>query len=109
MPVNKKGHRREREFLGFLAKKGFVVHRIAGSGKGEDAICDLVAVKNGKTYFIEVKSRKKIYYTKGNLDQLENLVNISKKCGARPVLAVKINYKKWQRFDLAKGIPKKVD
>ena len=47
MAVNQKGHRREREFLEKLIKDGFIAHRIAGSGKGEDAICDLIGIKDG--------------------------------------------------------------
>lgn len=108
MPKSPKGSRREREFLEFLTKRGFVVHRVAGSGLKEDAICDLVAVKNGKVHFIECKSRKKTYYSKFNLGQLKELIRIAKKCKARPVLAVKLNYKDWQIFDLNKGIPEKI-
>jgi len=108
MPKSAKGSRREREFLEFLAKRGFVVHRVAGSGLKEDAICDLVAVKNGKVQFIECKSRKKAYYSKFNLDQLKELIRIAKKCKAKPVLAVKLNYKDWQLFDISKKIPNKV-
>lgn len=109
MPRSPKGSRRERELLNFLTKKGFVVHRIAGSGLGEEAICDLIAVKSGKVQFIECKSRRKVYYTKFNLEQLKKLIEISNKCKAKPVLAVKLNYKKWQFFDLNKKIPDKVE
>jgi len=108
MPRSAKGSRRERELLDFLTKQGFVVHRVAGSGLGEDAICDLVAVKDGEVQFVECKSRKKAYYTKFNLDQLNELVKISNSCKAKPVLAVKINYKEWQVFDLNERIPEKV-
>jgi len=74
MVNNKKGDRRERELLDMLVKNGFIVHRIAGSGKGEDAICDLIAIDtNGKVHFIEVKSRKKYYYTKDHIDQLNEV------------------------------------
>ena len=109
MPRSAKGSRRERELLDFLAKQGFVVHRVAGSGLGEDAICDLVAVKDGEIQFVECKSRKKTYYTKFNSDQLNELVKIANSCKAKPVLAVKINYKEWQVFDLNKVIPEKVE
>ena len=109
MPRSPKGSRRERELLNFLTKKGFVVHRIAGSGLGEEAICDLIAVKSGKVQFIECKSRRKVYYTKFNLEQLKKLIEISNKCKAKPVLAVKLNYKKGQFFDLNKKIPDKVE
>ena len=109
MPKSPKGSRREREFLEFLTKRGFVVHRVAGSGLKGEAICDLVAVKNGKVQFVECKSRKKVYYSKFNLDQLKELIKFAKKCKAKPVLSVKLNYKEWQIFDLNKGIPEKVE
>jgi Holliday junction resolvase len=108
MPISAKGSRRERELLEFLTKQGFVVHRVAGSGLKEEAICDLVSVKDGKVQFIECKSRKKAYYSKEHLNQLNELIKIAKTCKAKPVLAVKINYKDWQIIDLEKGIPEKV-
>ena len=99
MASNKKGHRREREFLDHLIKDGFVAHRIAGSGKGDDAICDLIAIKDGIPHLIEVKSRKKVFYTKEHLKQLEDMKKVALECKAKPVLAVKIDYKKWQVFE----------
>ncbi len=106
MPISRKGHRRERELLELLTKQGYIVHRIAGSGLGENAICDLIAVKNGKVHFIECKSSKKIYYTSKHSEQISNLIKVSKSCKAKPILAVKLNYKDWQLFDLNKGVPK---
>jgi len=109
MPVSAKGSRRERELLEFLTKQGFVVHRVAGSGLKEEAICDLVSVKDGKVQFIECKSRKKAYYSKEHLNQLNELIKVSKSCKAKPILAVKLNYRDWQIIDLENGIPKKID
>ncbi len=109
MPKSSKGSRRERELLEYMIKKGFVVHRVAGSGLGGDAICDLVAVKNGKAQFVECKSRKKVYYTNSHLEQFNKLIKAAKKCKAKPVLAVKLNYKKWRFFDLNRKIPEKVE
>lgn len=108
MASNRKGHRRERELLDKLVGEGFVVHRIAGSGRGEDAICDLIAVKDGKTHFIEVKSRKKVYYSNDHREQLETLIKVARSCGAEARLAVKLNYRDWQFFDLHKEIPEKI-
>jgi len=108
MPISAKGSRRERELLEKLAKEGYVVHRVAGSGLKEEAICDLVAVKNGKIEFIECKSRKNAYYSKEHLNQLKELIRVAKSCKAKPILAVKLNYKDWKIIDLNKGIPKKV-
>jgi Holliday junction resolvase len=108
MPVNAKGSRRERELLEKLTKEGFIVHRIAGSGHGETAICDLIAVKEGKVYFVESKSSKNVYYPSKHSDQLQELVRIAKIAKAKPILAVKLNYKDWQMFDISKKIPEKV-
>ncbi|MCD6476831.1 MAG: hypothetical protein J7K26_01535 [Candidatus Aenigmarchaeota archaeon] len=105
-----KGHIRERQLLDILAKQGYVVHRVAGSGKGEDAICDLIAIdKQGNIQLIEVKSRKTVFYTKQYLNQLNNMIKAANSCNAKPILAVKLNYKPWQFFDLNKEIPEKVE
>ncbi|MBU3896580.1 MAG: hypothetical protein KJ697_01460 [Nanoarchaeota archaeon] len=109
MPTNGKGSRRERELLEKLVKEGKMVHRIAGSGKGEDAICDLISIDTtGKVELIEVKSRKKCFYAKQHNEQLITLIEAAKKFNATPVLAVKINYQDWKFHDLNKGIPIKV-
>ena len=108
MPKSPKGSRRERELLEFLTKQGFIVHRVAGSGLKEEAICDLIAVKEGIVSFIECKSRKKAYYSKEHLNQLSELIRVAKSCKANPILAVKLNYKDWQIIDISKEIPEKV-
>ena len=108
MPKSPKGSRRERELLELLTNQGFVVHRVAGSGIKEEAICDLVAVKDGEVRFVECKSRKKAYYSNSNLEQLKELIRISNSCKAKPILAVKLNYREWLFFDLNEKIPEKV-
>ena len=108
MPRSAKGSRRERELLEFLTHEGYVVHRVAGSGVKEEAICDLVAVRDGLVQFIECKSRIKVYYPKQHTNQLKELINAARSCGAKPILAVKLNYKDWKFFDIEKGIPEKV-
>lgn len=108
MPQNAKGSRRERQLLEKLSKDGYLCHRIAGSGVGETAICDIIAIKNGIPHLIEVKSRKKVYYPSGHAAQFNELIKTAHNAGAKPVLAVKINYKDWQFFDLHDGVPEKV-
>lgn len=109
MARNAKGSRRERQLLEKLSKEGYLCHRIAGSGVGETAICDIIAIKGGVPHLIEVKSRKKVYYPKENHPQLNELIRVARNAQAKPVLAVKLNYKDWQFFDLhGKGIPEKV-
>ena len=109
MVRNAKGSRRERELLEKLAKEGFLCHRIAGSGKGDTAICDIIAIKDGVSHLIEVKSRKKVYYPRDHHPQLKDLIKAAKDVSAKPLLAVKLNYKDWQFFNLHEGIPKKVE
>jgi len=109
MAQNAKGSRRERELLEKMSKEGYLCHRIAGSGVGETAICDLIAIKGGVPHLIEVKSRKKVYYPSAHHGQLNELIRAARSVQAKPMLAVKINYKDWQFFDLhADGIPAKV-
>lgn len=108
MPISAKGSRRERELLERLASEGWIVHRVAGSGVHDEAVCDLIAVKDGEIHFIEVKSRKEIYYPNSHAEQLKELVKISKIAGAKPLLAVKLNYKPWQLVDISKEIPEKI-
>ncbi len=108
MPQSVKGSRRERELLRILQEQGFVVHRVAGSGVGEKAICDLVAVKEGKVFFYECKSRKKYYYPREDREQLRALIDSTKKAGATAVLALKLNNKDWKFLELGDEVPEKV-
>ena len=108
MPQSVKGSRRERELLRILQEQGFVVHRVAGSGVGEKANCDLVAVKDGKAFFYECKSRKKYYYPREDAEQLKNLIESAKKAGAAAVLAVKLNHKDWKFLELGEQVPEKI-
>lgn len=108
MPVSAKGSRRERELLDLLTSQGHVVHRVAGSGTKDSAICDLIAIKDGSVQMIEVKSRKSVFYSREHLPQLQDLIDASKRCGAKATLAVKINYKDWQFFNILEKIPEKV-
>ncbi len=108
MPQSVKGSRRERELLRILQEQGFVVHRVAGSGVGEKAICDLVAVKEGKVFFYECKSRKKYYYPREDSEQLKALMENAKKAGAVAMLALKLNHKEWKFLELGEEVPEKV-
>jgi len=54
-----KGDTIERKRIEMLRDDGWSVIRAAGSG--QDAPCDLIALKNGKVRIEEVKSRRKDY------------------------------------------------
>jgi len=100
MAGNRKGSRRERELIDKLTKEGYIVHRVAASGAKNEAVCDLVAVKEGVPYFIECKARKKAYYPNENKEQLKKLAQIANSCRAIPLLAIKLDRKEWEIKEL---------
>ena len=104
-----KGNRCEIELFKKLNSEGYVCHRVAGSGTHCQAACDLVALKHGETLMIEVKSRKKLYKPNEDINQLRKMIEAANKCGARPILAVRLNFRPWQMFDLTGGIPDRIE
>jgi len=96
----------ERKLANKLEKEGWHVERVASSGRRRNSICDLVGVKNGKAYFIEVKTRnRRGFYTKKFESDLKKLVEVAIKVGAVPILAVLIKRRGWKFFDLREEIP----
>jgi len=88
----RRGANAERELAGMLERAGFAVVRSAGSHR-----VDLIA-GNGKRYLcIEVKSTggERIYVSK---DDVEKLVEFSRRFGGRPVVAVKFKGRGWRFF-----------
>jgi Holliday junction resolvase len=95
MPKNKrKGTAAEIELYKIFLEKGFRPLRVAGSGNMENADCDLVVMKDGKTFCVEVKASKKPrkYVEK---EQISRLLKLSKEGGGYPVVAFKFNHQGW--------------
>ncbi|GBC75047.1 hypothetical protein HRbin06_00358 [archaeon HR06] len=95
-----RGRNYEREFCDFVITKGYHAERIAGSGLRRESVCDAVLIKDGKAYLVEIKStRDKVYYLsdkQGVRERIKELIKVSKKCGAIPLLAVRFKGKnKW--------------
>jgi len=103
-----KGNRCEIELFKKLNSEGYVCHRVAGSGTHCQAVCDLVALKNGESLMIEVKSRRRVYKPNEDIGQLRKMIETANRCGAKPILAVRLNFRDWQMFDLNEKIPDKV-
>jgi len=95
MPKNKtKGSNIERELFQKFIENNYRAVRVAGSGRMENADCDLIAGKKRKKYAIEVKSSKKPwkYIDK---KQIKNFMVFSEIFGLKPVLALRFEREGW--------------
>ncbi|MGB9703217.1 MAG: Holliday junction resolvase Hjc [Candidatus Micrarchaeia archaeon] len=92
MSFYSKGARAERELLGILSKKGFIVIRAAGSGVNSISP-DVIAIKNSRVYAFECK-----FWDRENLDikkeKIEYLIEIEKH-GIKSFIAWKIPREGW--------------
>ena len=99
MPNNKsKGSKAERELYDMFVNNHFRAVRVAGSGRMDNADCDLIAGKPGQKYAIEAKSTKKSskYITK---EQMSSFIVFSEIFGLTPVIAVRFNRLGWFFLD----------
>jgi Holliday junction resolvase len=85
--------RYERELCEYAEPLGYHAERVAGSGRGRLSVCDIVLMKDGRGYLVEVKStRNDTYYVSDKPEtrqRLQDLINVSEKCEATPLLAVR--------------------
>jgi Holliday junction resolvase len=105
-----KASRYEREFCRFASSKGFHAERVAGSGLRKASVCDVVLIKRGKGYLVEIKStRDKVYYLsdkQGVRERIEKLIEVASRCKAIPLLAVRFKRRGWVVKVLSKGLKK---
>ena len=89
-----KGSKAERELYEMFVANHFRAVRVAGSGRMDNADCDLIAGKPGKKYAIEVKSTKKgnKYVSK---EQMSSFLVFSEIFGLVPVIAIRFNRLGW--------------
>jgi Holliday junction resolvase len=94
MSNKSKGSNAERELYEMFVSNGFRAVRVAGSGRMDNADCDLIAGKKNEKYAIEAKSSKKPvkYITK---EQIENFMVFSEIFDLVPVIAVRFNRLGW--------------
>lgn len=97
-----KGYRGENELVHILSERGFMVLRAPRSGRINLPSPDIVAVKKGKIYAIECKSRKGGF--KITSEQLEELRQWEETGGAETYVAWKIAYKGWFFIPLKKVV-----
>jgi len=103
----------EREFCEYAENEGFHAERVAGSGLRKKSVCDVVLVKDGQGYLVEVKStRDKTYYVSDKPDtreRLDELVKVAKKSGAIPLLAVRFKHRGKRKTWVVKTLSSKLD
>ena len=88
MSASSRGRDAEWELRDHLEKQGWVVIRSAAS-----RIVDLIALKEGRELFIEVKSTSepsfKMSRSKNNMEQLRDLLEYSRLIDAKPFYAIR--------------------
>ncbi len=94
--------RYENEFVRKMINEGHHCERVAGSGSGQNAVCDCVLFKEGKVYLVEVKAtkEKKFYFRAGIKEQLGIMTNIAKKSNVGALLAIKYKHRGWEIIEL---------
>lgn len=90
--------RYENEYLKRMIAKGYHCERIAGSGSGQNAVCDCILFKDGEVWLVEVKATKeaKLYLRKGIKEQLGKMVAVAEKSNVRALLAIKFKHRCWE-------------
>lgn len=96
----------ERELADKLENEGWHVERVAASGRRENSVCDLVGIKDGVPYLIEVKTTWDDVFRVPQ-DQISRLIETSLRCRAIPLLAVLFKRRGWKFLELNE-IPKVV-
>jgi Holliday junction resolvase len=94
MSNKEKGSKAERELYEMFIANSYRAVRVAGSGRMDNADCDLIAGKTGKKFGIEVKSTKKSskYITK---EQMESFSIFCEIFDLKPVIAIRFNRVGW--------------
>lgn len=90
--------RYENEYVKRMIALGYHCERIAGSGSGENAVCDCILFKEGEVWLVEVKATKEPqFYERAKIkEQLNRMTNVAKERNVRALLAIKFKYKGWE-------------
>ncbi len=90
--------RYENEYVKRMILAGYHCERIAGSGSGQNAVCDCILFKEGEVYLVEVKATKepKFYLRALVKEQLNKMTTVAKERNVRALLAIKFKYRGWE-------------
>ena len=68
--------------------------RVAGSGRKQTAKCDVIVIRAGKPFMVEVKATKHKKFCFSGSQRIE-MLGAASKCGAIPILAIRFKHRKW--------------
>lgn len=90
--LRRRGFARERDLVRKLWEAGFACVRGPASGAKARRIFypDVVAIRNGRVYVFEVKTRRKLETIYIDRRKLLNLIDFARRAGGRAFIAVKI-------------------
>ena len=90
--------RYENEYLKRMIKEGHHCERVAGSGSGENAVCDCILFKEGQVFLVEVKATKEpTFYLRAKIEeQLNRMTSVAKERHVRALLAIKFKHRGWE-------------
>ncbi|MFC1454653.1 Holliday junction resolvase Hjc [Candidatus Undinarchaeota archaeon] len=95
---SRKGSRTERELMQKFHEAGYGVVRSAGSGVSRYPSPDIIVGNDGRILAIECKASKgSVVYIEPK--QIDELLEFSKKFGAKPFIGIRFNYEEWQFLD----------
>lgn len=96
----------ERGFIKNIQDENHHCEHVAGSGSGENSVCDVLVFTAIKHFMVEVKAtkEKKFYVRAKEREQLGKLISVAKKFNVIPLLAVKFKQRGWKYFDLTKNL-----
>lgn len=90
--------RYENEFVKRMLAQGHHCERVAGSGSGQQAVCDCILFKKGQVFLVEVKATKEPVFYKRALvrEQLGKMVDVARKANVGAILAIKFKHRGWE-------------
>lgn len=90
--------RYENEYLKRMIAKGYHCERIAGSGSGQNAVCDCILFKEGEVWLVEVKATKEPRFSlRAKIkEQLDRMTSVAKERNVRALLAIKFKHRGWE-------------
>ena len=90
--------RYENEYLKRMIAEGYHCERIAGSGSGQNAVCDCILFKDNQVWLVEVKATKEPqFYLRAKIkEQLDKMTTIAKERHVRALLAIKFKHRGWE-------------
>lgn len=93
--------RYENEFVKRMIAEGNHCERVAGSGSGQEAVCDCILFRDGKVFLVEVKATKeKAFYLRSHVKaQLEKMKEIAMRSNVEYMLAVKLKRRGWRLYE----------